>query len=198
MNHYETLGVPKDATQVDIKVMYRAKAQRLHPDKPGGDSNAFAALREADGVLSDPARRKRYDETGDPDEPKQDYAGSLAMLFSQIMDQGGQCNIIDEAKTHVAHALHEIDSAMSKNRVEAEKLKRHLGRVVSTGEMNLYEQMLTQKLDHFAKMEKNNASQRDLMLGVERLLDEYEDTRPEAKHYAPTGSYSTHIYTTTR
>ncbi|CAG9460516.1 unnamed protein product [Pedinophyceae sp. YPF-701] len=60
---YEVLGVRRDATEVQIKRAYKSLATKHHPDK-GGDAAAFAAITQAFNVLSDKARRARYDDTG--------------------------------------------------------------------------------------------------------------------------------------
>jgi molecular chaperone DnaJ len=62
---YKELGVSSDASQDDIKRAYRKLARDLHPDA-NADPNAeerFKAVSEAHNVLSDPAKRKEYDET---------------------------------------------------------------------------------------------------------------------------------------
>ena len=58
--HYRLLGVGAAATGEEIRSAYRRLAVRLHPDKGGACEN-FAELQEAYAVLSDPARRRRYD-----------------------------------------------------------------------------------------------------------------------------------------
>ena len=63
---YKELGVPSDASQDDIKRAYRKLARELHPDANPDSPRAgerFKAVSEAHNVLSDPARRKEYDET---------------------------------------------------------------------------------------------------------------------------------------
>jgi molecular chaperone DnaJ len=63
---YRELGVSSDATADEIKRAYRKLAKRNHPDANSGNVQAekkFKAVSEAYGVLSDPAKRKEYDET---------------------------------------------------------------------------------------------------------------------------------------
>lgn len=63
---YKELGVSSDASADDIKKAYRKLARDLHPDANPGDTKTeerFKAVSEAYAVLSDPARRKEYDET---------------------------------------------------------------------------------------------------------------------------------------
>jgi molecular chaperone DnaJ len=61
---YSTLGVPKDASEADIRQAYRKLARKYHPDQNPGDSEAerkFKDITEAHSVLSDPEQRQQYD-----------------------------------------------------------------------------------------------------------------------------------------
>ena len=60
MDHYNTLGVPREATADEIKKAYRKLAMEHHPDK-GGDINKFQELTNAYETLSDPDKRSQYD-----------------------------------------------------------------------------------------------------------------------------------------
>jgi len=59
-NHYETLGVARNASPEEIKRAYRRLASQHHPDK-GGDTQRFQSIQSAYATLSDPAQRSAYD-----------------------------------------------------------------------------------------------------------------------------------------
>jgi curved DNA-binding protein len=65
-DYYDILGVPRDASQQDIQRAYRQLARRNHPDvnKEPGAEERFKQITEAYHVLSDPDKRKRYDQFG--------------------------------------------------------------------------------------------------------------------------------------
>ena len=64
MDHYKTLGIPRNADADSIRKAYRRMALKNHPDK-GGDPEVFKAISEANSVLSDPEKKKLYDTYGE-------------------------------------------------------------------------------------------------------------------------------------
>src|SRR5260370_2116024 len=66
-DYYEVIGVPRNASEQEIKSAYRKLALKYHPDRNPGDKEAedrFKEGAEAYGVLGDPEKRKRYDAYG--------------------------------------------------------------------------------------------------------------------------------------
>jgi DnaJ-class molecular chaperone len=66
-DYYRSLGVPRSASQAEIKKAFRKLARESHPDRHPGDSGAerrFKEINEANAVLSDPAKRAKYDQFG--------------------------------------------------------------------------------------------------------------------------------------
>src|SRR5262245_30731167 len=66
-DYYETLGVPRTASPAEIKKAFRKLASEHHPDQKPGDKAAekrFKDVNEANAVLSDPEKRKKYDQLG--------------------------------------------------------------------------------------------------------------------------------------
>jgi len=69
-DYYEVLGVPRTASEKDIKNAYRKLARQYHPDLQSSDAKKktseekFKEINEANDVLSDPEKRKKYDQLG--------------------------------------------------------------------------------------------------------------------------------------
>ncbi|WP_005037832.1 molecular chaperone DnaJ [Holophaga foetida] len=71
-DYYKTLGLPRNASDEDIKKAYRKLARKYHPDLNPGNKEAegrFKEVSEANDVLSDPEKRQNYDQFGDPNGP---------------------------------------------------------------------------------------------------------------------------------
>ncbi len=114
-NYYDILGLGKTASAKEIKQAYRKLARKYHPDVNPGDKTAeakFKEINEAHEVVSDPEKRKKYDQFGDKwqyadqftqtgrQQPSWDFSGGggrTTFRFEDLggMDGGGSGNIFD-------------------------------------------------------------------------------------------------------
>lgn len=96
-NYYDVLGVPKQASDQDIKRAYRKLAKQYHPDvnKDPGAQDKFKAIQEAFDVLSDPDKKANYDRYGSPEGPtfgggySSDGYGEGSAQFEDLFRQFG-------------------------------------------------------------------------------------------------------------
>ena len=92
IDYYKVLGVDKNATEEEIKKAYRKLARKLHPDLNPNDKEAnlrFQQLNEANAVLSDPEKRKKYDKYGKDWEHGEEFE-KYQQQQRQYANTGGQ------------------------------------------------------------------------------------------------------------
>lgn len=90
IDYYQTLGVSKTATDDEIKKAYRKLARKYHPDVNPNDKEAhkkFQEINEANEVLSDPEKRKKYDTYGEHWQHGEEY--ERARQAQQAAGTGG-------------------------------------------------------------------------------------------------------------
>jgi molecular chaperone DnaJ len=88
-DYYEVLGVPRNASEQEIKSAYRKLALKHHPDRNPGDRQSeerFKEAAEAYGVLGDPERRRRYDTYGHAGLGPAAGAGFDPTIFADFSD----------------------------------------------------------------------------------------------------------------
>ena len=79
-NYYDILGVPKTATEEEIKTAFRKLAHKYHPDKKGGDEKKFKEASEAYAVLSDKKKRAEYDAYG------RTFGGKYGVCLTRLLE----------------------------------------------------------------------------------------------------------------
>ena len=178
---YTELELTRDATPDEIKTAFRRRAQATHPDKEGGSEEAFKAVKHAYEVLSDPAWRKSYDDTGSTAavvSVEEEAEKMLANLFGQLLDFQEPGNPLVSLKVEVGTVL-KRESGAAKDAVKsAEKYAKLLGKFnrKSQGKPNLFQSVLTTRKRQ-AELE-SEAHQRNMAVCkcILALLDDYEFT----------------------
>jgi len=99
---YSVMGVSHSASSEDIKAAYRKLAHQHHPDRNPGDDEAeerFKQLQQAYSILSDPTRRKAYDQLRRSLQPDpspvfvDDFFSSIGEFFEELF--GGRSNVVN-------------------------------------------------------------------------------------------------------
>lgn len=183
---YKTLGVPLDATAADVHRAYRKAAKHAHPDIPGGSPDRFALVKTAFDTLSDAARRRHYDETGEIEEKPVDnkHAGALQCLAAALEAAIASCeangedpetvNIptrikswINSQITDTRHQITKAQTGLAKNQSIAKRF--------SAGVMlQIMEARIATIRDRIAHMQRNIETGKDaleLLVGLEYRAD---------------------------
>ncbi len=132
MDPYDDLGVARNADGKTIRRAYRKRVQKEHPDK-GGNEEGFKRLQLAYDVLSDPARKDRYDRLGESgvDKTAQKALSEVATMFVQLVDQ------VDSDHTdlraiiiqRIREGIAKYESSIGAYRSKISKLERAIKRV---------------------------------------------------------------------
>jgi curved DNA-binding protein CbpA len=153
-DHYEELGVRKDAAPEEIKKVYRKRAKKVHPDN-GGDPEEFKLISTAYAILSDPDKRKRYDAGEDSEQINQ--AGSREQqvmttvfnMFNTIIEQHEDLihdNLFEIIRQSIREGQHNFKKGIKMNEVQIERYNTILKRIKKKDKSLLFIQLLYNKI----------------------------------------------------
>jgi curved DNA-binding protein CbpA len=132
---YNTLGVDKDASAEDIKKSYRKLAVENHPDKEGGNSEKMKEVTSAYNILKDPAKRERYDNTGETNSEESFESRFRTMLnnvFGAIIDTEKDVegtDLVDILRGELKNQERLQRDSLTSLRLEIERLEKVLSRI---------------------------------------------------------------------
>ena len=186
---YDRLGVSSNATADEIKAGYRRAVKTCHPDlHPDNEEKAqeFRNIQTAFDVLSDPEKRKLYDETGIADAADQqtkltaEALDNLTMLFGQVAEQledPDNQSPLEAVRTQLNHKAqlyaHSRQNILERTR-RLEIVKKRLKR--KTAEPNPFGNALNHKLEHLASELRACEQTQKVLQIMAQLLAEYTYT----------------------
>jgi curved DNA-binding protein CbpA len=183
---YEILGVPRDATEQQLKAARRAAATRLHPDRPGGSPEAMAEVNKAYDTLIDPEARAHYDRTGATrgiDPLGAAVRDGLIQALTSLLERGRMADgnaLLSELKAGFSSALNQANVQRATEEHKARQLRRRADRLSSKSGNTLLTDVIRGMADQLdEKVQKLTAGIAGLE-AVLALLAEYEEQGDEA------------------
>lgn len=179
-NPYETLGVAPNATDMEIRLAFRRLAAQAHPDREGGSVDRMQELNLAYGLLTDPQRRKRFDETGNTEKVKPIREQAKHMLLGLvdlvIIDEKLDEDLVEVLRRNLKSSLGEMNKTIKEAGRRIEHLKRVMGR--NKAKKGVHEDLFrmagearaAQLTEHIENCEK----QKLLIAEAIQLMDDYE------------------------
>lgn len=179
---YEDLGVSKDATTADIKKVYKSLALKFHPDKHGNPED-FARIEKAKRILLDDEKREQYDKTGSTQSAPslEDEANQIiSQYFVDIIKKNDyKMDLIKRVKTALAEDISRLEREVRKQEQTLPSLKKNADRVVSTGELNLFQNIIAQKIQATQAMIDDITRKLKAFNKAALMIDDYKDVKPE-------------------
>lgn len=125
MNPYEELGVPKDATEAEIRKAYRQRAADTHPDHHPDKIEEFKSAKRALDILLDSERREQFDRNGTTNDPQQGKAmGLVAHAFRTALTGALKHDVRKTDIVSAAQTIIEKELAGCREKVEELTLQR--------------------------------------------------------------------------
>lgn len=196
-NLYNDLGVDKNATQDEIKKAHRKGVKENHPDK-GGDPEKFAMIQHAYEVLSDEDRRKHYDNTGDDEQPRDEFMMRFASFLEaevlSIIEKKDvfDVDIVEHGCKTLSRQLQASESQIPMYEKHIAKIERAITRIKKKGDNNLMVVLLQEKIKMY------NSKIKELNLAIEfcnRALDELMEYEFEVEEQPTEEGNSNSIFT---
>lgn len=157
---YRALGVDRGCSRAEVRRGYRRASKAAHPDG-GGSKERFALVRLAHDVLTDDARRARYDAEGVIEETAPDTRWALAMnmlagVLDHVVSQSSRpeaVDLVDLAKACLHEKIRQLDGQKAGFVATVAKWKRLERRFERRGEgENMIAAIIRSKLDALGSM----------------------------------------------
>jgi len=186
-NFYEILEVPEDASQDEIKNAYKKKVKEYHPDH-GGSSEKFIEIVEAYETLSDPNKRKDYDDAGKVKKDRNIHSIANRVIqtyFKKFLDTGDTIFkrdiILDIRKLlSIDEQRNKLEKGKLKNKIQF--LEKIIERIERKGEVkhSPIEDLIKDEIEEYNRRLKQTRFQSLVNEIIVQILNDYNIRRDES------------------
>lgn len=207
VDYYTLLGIPREATDAEIKAAFRRARSSAHPDRNGGSDELMKQVNRAHDCLTDPERRAIYDATG-VDQPSGDQVKeleetlldqratqSLEELFNALLGSKDGWDLLQAARSAVANKIADHHNDISEGKQRVRVLTKKLGRVRrKKAGNNLVDQLLQKGIDKATRSIEDAELDLRITTRVQVLLQDYDADQPPAPPPAATQVHRPRYY----
>lgn len=180
MDLYKILGIKKGASDKEVKEAFRKRAQKVHPDRKGGNEEEMARLNLAYQTLSDPEKKERYDTTGSVIPPTPIRHEAIQILvkimddITEAMQEGDLIKKTWEIVTSNMVVLTQTKGVLVKKLAYIKKVKTKIElKNKKAGKDNIYMVFFDNKIEKLEKALKDAERAEKIAAVVLEILDEY-------------------------
>jgi curved DNA-binding protein CbpA len=179
VNPYDILGVPKNASQADIKAAFRRKSRANHPDRAGGSTEAMTAINQANDILSDPEKRRRFDETGSAAAPPSidDRAMNVLLrIASDLLEQApDQAKLVHSLRKNIEVMRGQAQQLIDETPVRIARLQKIRAGISGPGDRHMFADLIDQKIDNATRRLDAIRIDIETFDRATQLLEDYAD-----------------------
>ncbi len=200
MDLYKILEIKKDADQQEIKKAYRDMSKKHHPDV-GGDERKFHTINLAYRVLSDPEKRKLYDDQGiimdeSPDHINNMVNVRLAAIAEKWIDnmlKGKRISLQQFVLEGIRVGIKIINRENSKIKISIDKLKNIRDRIIYEDDNSIFHKVINNRINNYKKGINQNKMELVILKQLEITIKDYNY---DEEILMNTGMFNTLKYTT--
>ena len=182
MNPYDVLKVNKHANEKEIKDAYRQMSKAYHPDKPNGDVEKFKEIAAAYEILSDPEKKKMFDENGvvsTEDQIARKAQALIQQCFQTLVGQYGMerlltVDVIAEMKSLMDQGIQELDNLTGKVKGDVSAAEKVLGKFTFEKKKNPIQAMLDNDISKNKALILQYNSEKVIAKRTYNLLKDYK------------------------
>lgn len=194
-NHYEVLGVARDATATAIKKAYRKLAMKFHPDRvieleKEAAAEKFKVIQVAYDVLSNPERRAHYDETGES-EIHDPLADDIKACIAEVVNGTMETDDDPILASHIFFEtrVSQVQKAIEQKHTKIGKLQKKISRLRPKTDDNIYIQVGRAKIAECVLFIESSKHALLVLEGARKAIEIYGFDAMQGEYSQPASIY---------